>query len=472
MISYKIIFKNILTLSVSELIGRIINFVSFALLARIISPDGFGIINFAASFISYFLLIVNFGFDTTGTREIAQSRVDPSEYVSKLTSLRLLLAAAGYFFLVTVIYFVELPLIVKTVAAIYGLSLFGNSLLLNWFYKGKEKTLPITIAQIISSFVNLLGIIFFVESPHDLLTAVWVFVISTFFNTTILLVQFYNGGYKFSFRFDKKFFYETIRNSFPIGLSYFLIAIYYNLDQVMLGFMSTQADLGYYAASYKIFYMTIIPASIILNAFFPQMSRFSNDFEKLSQLLGTYSKLMFIAGFFICFFGLLNAEMIIHLVFGKEYFSSALLLKLLLINSALVFINMTYGNPLLAWNRDRQYLTAITLGAVTNVVLNFILIPVYKSTGAAVATVISEAVVFVGVAYYYRQYTGTFYFPLFAKVFMSGLISYILAEIFGSNKYFGLMNGFIFITLFILFLILLKVISFRNFKSILQIDEG
>lgn len=472
MISYKIIFKNILSLSVSELAGRILNFVSFALLARIISPDGFGIINFAVSFISYFLLIVNFGFDTTGTREIAQGGYDPSEYVSKLTSLRLLLAFAGYFFLLTVIYFVELPFIVKAVISIYGLSLFANALLINWFYKGIEKTLPITIAQIVSALANLLGIILFVSSPHDLPAAIWIFVLTSFINAVILLAQFFNEGHKFDFRFDKKFFYGTIRNSAPIGLSYFLIGIYYNLDQVMLGFMSTQSDLGCYSAAYKIFYVVIIPSSIILNAFFPQMSRFSNDFEKLPQLLGTYSKLMFIAGFFICFFGLLNAGTIIHLIFGGEYFSSVLLLKLLLINAALVFVNMTYGNPLLAWSRNRQYLTAIMFGAVTNVVLNFVLIPVYKSTGAAVATICSEVVVFGGVFYYYRKYTGVIHFPLLAKVFMSGLISYILAEVFGSQKYFGLLNGFIFTVLFILFLILSKVISSRNFKSILQIYEG
>ncbi|MBI1937279.1 MAG: flippase [Ignavibacteriales bacterium] len=472
MISYKIIFKNILSLSVSELIGRMLNFVSFALLARIILPDGFGIINFAFSFASYFLLVVNFGFDTTGTREIAQSRCDPSEYVSKLISLRLLLAVAGYFFLITVIYFVKIPSLVKTAVSIYGLSLFTNALLINWFYKGIEKTLPISIAQIVSALANLLGIIFFVHLSHDLLTAVWIVVFSSFLNAVILLAQFYKSKYKLSLRIDKIFFYETVRNSSPIGLSYFLIGIYYNLDQVMLGFMSSQSDLGYYSAAYKIFYIVIIPASIILNAFFPQMSRFSNDFEKLSQLLGTYSKLMFIAGFFICFFGLLNAETIIHLIFGGEYFSSVLLLKLLFINTVLVFINMTYGNPLLAWNRNRQYLTAIALGAVINVVLNFILIPAYKSTGAAAATICSEAVVFGGVFYYYRKYTGVIHFPLLAKVFMSGLISYILAAVFDSQKYFGLLNGFIFTVLFILFLILSKVISFRNFKSILQIYEG
>ncbi len=68
------IFKNLISLASAEVISKIIALITAAYLGRILKPEGFGILGFATAFVSYFLLMVNFGLDTYGTRETAKDK--------------------------------------------------------------------------------------------------------------------------------------------------------------------------------------------------------------------------------------------------------------------------------------------------------------------------------------------------------------------------------------------------------------
>ncbi|MHB8336405.1 MAG: oligosaccharide flippase family protein [Ignavibacteriaceae bacterium] len=68
------IFKNLISLASAEVISKIIALITAAYLGRALKPEGFGILGFATAFVSYFLLMVNFGLDTYGTRETAKDK--------------------------------------------------------------------------------------------------------------------------------------------------------------------------------------------------------------------------------------------------------------------------------------------------------------------------------------------------------------------------------------------------------------
>ncbi len=70
----------------------------------------------------------------------------------------------------------------------------------------------------------------------------------------------------------------------------------------------------------------------------------------------------------------------------------------------IVGLNIFLGNPLLAWNRRKLYMIAISLGAILNVALNIIFIPGYSYIGSAWATVASEIIVFLTFLIIYLKY--------------------------------------------------------------------
>jgi O-antigen/teichoic acid export membrane protein len=361
------------------------------------------------------VLIINYGTDTLGNREIAKSGLDISVYVSKLVSLRLLTAILLYFIFALFLLLAPISSILKNLFFIYAITFLANAILINWAFRGLEKAFPISMAQLTSSLFSLLALILLVHHPDSEIYVISIFTISSFINAFILLLYFLKSSYHLKFLIDPVFNKEVIIASTPLAISALMINLYYSLDQVMLGIISTQKELGYYAAAYKIILIAIIPGSLILQSFFPQIAKYNNEITQRSRIMNIYARIMLVTGTFITFIGLLFAGEIIRIIFGQTYQSSIPLLRILILNVFFVYINMMFGNPLIAWNKQKQYSYAITAGAIVNVILNFILIPKYFAYGAAVATILSEVAVLFGVSYSHRKFTNDAYIEIILK---------------------------------------------------------
>ena len=421
------IFKNILILSSAEIISRIINFISFAYLARILLVDSFGLINFILALTSFFLIIINCGTDTIGSRDIARNEGNISIYVSKLISFRMIIAFIFYFLFAVVLLFISQSSLVRNSFLIYTFTFFSNALLINWAFRGIERTFPISLAQILSAFLSLIAFIILVHHSDSVIHVILILTMSSFINSFVLLIYFIKYSYRLKFLFDPIFIKEIMKASAPLAISTLMINIYYNLDQVMLGMISTKREVGYYSAAYKIILIAVVPASIILQSFFPQLAKFHNHSKERSRLMNSYARLMFTTGIFFTSMGILFAREIIRIVFGSEYEDSVPLLRILILNVFLVYLNMTYGNPLIAWNEQKHYSYVIAVGAFVNIVLNFILIPGYLAYGAAISTILSEVAVFTGLIYMHWKTTNY----LHSKILLRSASSFLTVMILG-----------------------------------------
>ncbi|MHB8931105.1 MAG: flippase [Melioribacteraceae bacterium] len=421
------IFKNILILSSAEITSRIINFISFAYLARILLVDSFGLINFILALTSFFLLIVNYGTDTIGGKDIAMNEMDISIYVSKLISFRLIIAFIFYFLFAVVLLFISQSSLIKNSFLIYTFTFFSNALLINWVFRGIERTFPISLAQILSALFSLIAFIILVHHSDSVIHVISILTLSSFINSFVLIIYFIKYSHRLKFLFDPIFIKEIMKASTPLAVSALMINIYYNLDQVMLGMISTKHELGYYAAAYKITLLAVVPSSIILQSFFPQLAKFHNQSKERARLMNSYTRLMFTSGIFFTSMGILFAGEIIRIVFGSEYEASVPLLRILTLNVFLVYLNMTYGNPLIAWNKQKHYSYVIAVGAFVNIVLNFILIPKYLAYGAAIATILSEVAVFAGLIYIHWKTTN----DLYSKILLRSASAFLTVMIFG-----------------------------------------
>ncbi len=399
------IFKNLITLTSAEVVSKIISLLTAVYLARVLKPEGFGILGFASAFVSYFLLMVNFGFDTYGTREIAKEKSITAKLVNNILSIRLLFAVIWYLIFALIVLMISKPLTVKLVLLITAINLFVNAISLNWVFMGLEKMWLISIRQVMTNLIALIGVVLFVSSEKNIVIAVLIITLSSVINTSWLF-QVYRKWYNeiklsFNFNYWKRILYE----SFPLMFSAFMIAIYYNLDMVMLGYMKSETDVGIYSAAYRVFLVGIIPFSLILNSFFPTLSKIgltkSKEFKKV---ISQYAVLMLTTAIIISAIYYFNSKTIIEILFGQRFTDSIFPLSILSINIFVIGANMFFGNPLIAWGKQKKYSIAIALGAASNIILNILLIPKYSYLGAAYATLISEVVVFVGVFILFNFY--------------------------------------------------------------------
>lgn len=465
MIAAKKILKNLFSLSAAQIISKIIGLFTTAYLARVIRPQGFGMIGFAAAFVSYFSLMVNLGFDTLGVRETARNKDNIVKYVNNTITIRLLMATIGYALLAGVVSVLDKPLLVKNILYITGLGLFASAFFLNWVFQGIERMEIIAICQIFTSLLSLAGILLLVHNPDDVLWAVTAIVVSNAVNTFLMCAIYIKSFGKISLSFDAAIWKKMFAAALPMGFSAFMIAIYYNMDMVMLGFMRTETEVGYYSAAYKVLLLSLIPAGIILNVFFPQLSIANGNFSRMKFLMQKYSAAMFIVGAFLSVMGIAFADQIVNIIFGYGFRQSIFLLQILMIDTIFVYVNMTYGNPLLAWDRETFYMYAIMAGGFGNVILNLLLIPHYGATGAAIATVLSEVIVLGGVSHFHFKVSQSLYLVILIKILAIALISLMIAHLMRSFGIDFIITSFSTVFGFCCFNLIFRTVNLRELKS-------
>ena len=394
------IAKNFLSLSAAEIFARIISLITFAYLARVLTPNGFGVIGFAAAFVSYFVLIVNFGLDDYGAREIAKNEESSSRYVNAIVSFKLITVIPLFILLTACAFLFASDSTIRIAIILAGINLFSSSISVDWFYQGIQKMGYIAVRQAAASTLNFVLIIIFVSNPSDVLLAVGISSFSFLVNALLLFGVYNKTVNRFRFEKSKQVLKQILIESMPIAVSSFMIAVYYNLDMVMLGYMKGEYEVGIYNAAVKIFLLGNISYILVLKTFYPSLSKIglsgSGEF-KTNYRNYFYSMLSFgiITSLIIFFF----APLIITIIYGSAYSGSVDVLKIFGMNSIVVCINMIFGNPLVAWGRQKSYSIIVGSGAVSNIILNFLLIPTYSYYGASIATLASEMVVFIGLVY-------------------------------------------------------------------------
>src|SRR5690606_333160 len=212
----------------------------------------------------------------------------------------------------------------------------------------------------------------------------------------------------------------------PIAASTFMIAVYYNLDQVMLGLLRSEAEVGLYAAGARALTAALMPAMVLIQAFFPTLSGAWGDLEATRARMRVFASAMIPIGIPLGVAAALLARPLLVLFAGEAFAPGAPAFAILMANASLVYLNVLFGQPLLAWDRQRTYMLAVGSGAAANVVLNFLLIPSHGMVGAAAATIAAEGAVFAWMATAHVRLVGQAYLGVLARTALATALGVVL----------------------------------------------
>lgn len=389
----KKVLSNFVALSFGESSSKLLGFVSTIYLARILGTDGYGQYAFVLAIYSYFALLANPGFETVGTREVAKGKYSVELLFGSIFVLRVFFSAIAFILLLLFALLFRFENTTRVLLITQGLNLLLTPLLIQFVFRGLTEMKYVSLARILQSGLFLLFVIIFVQDKEALLYLPILFLVSTAVSLGPLFFLYRKRFGSFSLSTSDETRRYILRVSTMVGVSSFMVLIYYNLDSVMLGFLRSSHEVGLYAAAYKIVLLLTTVPGMILASFFPFLSK-NRDEEGYEKMLQKYLDVMFVVGVPVGFMGYYAADWVIQVVFGSPFQPAAMPLRILLFNVSLVFINMAYANPLLAWGEEKAYLKVVIGGAVTNVISNLVLIPPYGMAGAAISTLASEVVVF------------------------------------------------------------------------------
>lgn len=428
------ILKNFLSLLSAGIVTSLLSFVAIIYLARVLGPGDFGKINFAIAIVVYLTLIANLGLPLLGTREIARKREKIRDYLGSIVTLRLCLALFGFGLLLLMAFLLNKPLEIKYLIILYGLGIIPSALTPDWAFQGVEKMEYIGIGHILASGIYLGLVLWFVKSSKQLLLVPCFQVVGNLLAAGLLLSILVKNFGKPKFRFNLIFWRSLIRQSIPIGFTLIMIRIYYGVDTIMLGFMKSDKDVGYYNAAYKIIMLLFLVIGAYCSAIYPVISNYyKTSLNSLKQLLEITTKLMISALLPLAIGGTIIAKSIMRLLYGAGYDNGIVALQILLWVLAIMSINVAQAWGLLGCDRQKQFLMGAVAITLSNIILNFMLIPPFGLIGAAIATVSAEGIACV---IYRIQFQKIIKIP-FAKPVLKSLFA---SSIMGLFLYWGLNN--------------------------------
>jgi len=217
--------------------------------------------------------------------------------------------------------------------------------------------------------------------------------------------------------------------SWPLALTGFTYLFVSKTDKVLLGYFLTSKDVGIYTPALVIANLLIFISSAFKYIFLPIVSEhFSKkDMAGLEPLFKSTSKWNFLIVLPIFLFILMFPKEILTILYGSRYTSGYVALIILSLGISINDFAGTSANILVAGGRTKLNLACEVIAAVTNIVLNVILIPIYGIVGAAVATGISYLTRNISsLSFVYRVYGIHPYTKNYLNIVFSGLVAAVI----------------------------------------------
>ncbi len=427
-------FKNTFWLGVSSAIQMFFGFFVSIFLARYLGNIDYGKYVFVFSFTGLFGILVEFGFSNFLINEIARDKSKLKDYLENVLALKIIISILFLFLVFLLLYFTNKPLEVKIFIYISSIAIIFNSFTTVFYsvFRAYEQMKNEAIIIVALAIINFVLVFFAIFKEFPLLVFFEINLLVSILGFLLALLFVRRKFVLFSLRRNIALWKRILKNIIPFVLSGIFMSIYFYTDQVMLSFLKGDQATGWYGAVYKIFSVFFGLSAVYFGVFYPVVSRlYTESREKLELLLKTTLKISFIIFLPISLIIFLLAKPIMLLLYGNDFLGGVLALQIIIWIILLFFISPVYSNTLLACSQRKVFTIGTLLGTITNVVLNFLLIPAYSLNGAAAATLISQLVVFIYMFYMlskkiiYINFLCYIAKPLIASIFM-GVFVYLL----------------------------------------------
>lgn len=420
--------------------------ITFPYVSRILMPSGVGKVNFATSVINYFSMIAQLGIPTYGIRACARVRDDREKLTRtahELLFINIVMSIISYLGLFIALLTVPRLQSERLLYVIVSFTIILTTIGMEWIYKALEQYTYITVRSLIFKFISVVAMLLLIHSKSDYLLygAISIFAASASNIFNFINVHKYIGLRPVG-NYNVRQHLKPVMIFFSMSVA---TTVYTNLDTVMLGFMKNDAEVGYYTAAVKIKNILVSIVTSLGTVLLPRASYYIqkgeiDQFKFLSKKALNFVCLL--ATPLVIYF-ILYAKQGILLLSGKAYGPAVLPMQLIMFTVLFIGMsNITGIQILVPLGYERIVLYSVISGAITDLVINFILIPGLASSGAAIGTLVAEAVVLI-VQYFSvrKQIPDLFQSVKYYKI----VIAIILAS--AGSFWVSFLNLHIFITL-------------------------
>lgn len=381
------------------------------ILARSLSVEEYGLFFGLYSLISLFSSIRDFGFLEAITKFIAEFKAKGKNELLKASIVYVAFITIGLSFLILIIIVLFSKIISNkyahdssanliVIAIAISFFIYGGELLLRHLFQGFQKMSYFSSISLVKTVLLLVFSVIFINLGFGLMGVSISYILAPL--VVILIYAFlfirytFPDFFKIKMQFNKELMKKMVYFAIPATLSQGASALICYTDNIVLTFSSTIKYVGIYNVA--------LPTAMLINQLFsplrfvlyPMASELwaKNEITQLNKGLQIIYKYSFMIILPILVIIITYSELIINILFGPKYIEANMALKILSIGMFLLSLSQINIILLGAAGMPKINMKTTFISAVINLILNVLLIPYYGIIGAAIATTISFACMF------------------------------------------------------------------------------
>lgn len=360
---------------------------------RYLGPEQFGLLSYSTAFVSLFAAVANLGLYGIVVRDIVRHPENREEIIGTALFLKCI---GGFFCLLlslAVIFLVrhgdsQVHWLVGIIAA--GM-IFQSLDVFDFWFQSQLQSKYTSFANIPGFVAMTIVRITLIISGASLVAFAWAAFFDLLLAGVGLLSAYQLATRRLgSLRVNRKLAGRLLSDSWPVIFAGLMLMVYSRIDQVMIGQMLDEKSVGFYAAAVKLAELWYFFPTLILNSMLGMIVAAKEEGENIyyHRLQQVFDVMAIVSYLFILPLALFSGKIMVFM-YGDAYASAAPVLTVYVVSGIFVFLGHTREYWVTVENITRFSMYSTAVGAILNILLNFVLIPVYGNLGAAYATLVS-----------------------------------------------------------------------------------
>lgn len=385
-------FSNVIWDMGGKVFQMILTLVVGMLTARYLGPSNYGVIGETASYVSFFSVICQLGFNSTAVKEIMDNKEREGEILGTSIFFRVCTSLISTVAITCLLYILkDGDKVIVWVAFLQSLSLIFQSFeMIHYWYQSRLET---HISVKIQSFAYVIMAGYKIALLAFGKSVEW-FAFSTALEMAVVavaLIFIYSRGEGKKLTVSISAGKEMLKRSYHFILSGLMVTIYSEMDKIMLGEMLSEAAVGFYTAATKVSSMWSFVLIALINSSRPLIISSRNNSQELyvKQNKRLYAAVIWIgiaAGLGVTVLG----KWIIYFMYGEAYLPATSSLQISAWYTMFAMLGTARGIWIVCENKAKYVKYYLGIGAVLNIALNYLLIPSFGPGGAAAATLATQ----------------------------------------------------------------------------------
>ena len=453
-----------------QLLVIILPIITTPYVTRVFSSDDLGTYGYFNSIVTYFILLATLGVANYGTKVISGHRKEIEKNFWGIYSLQL--GATVLSLILYALLCLTLPFMQNPVAYILGLSLFSKGLDISWLFQGLEDFRKITVRNITVKLVGVASIFLFVKSANDLY--LYVFLLTIF--ELLGQLSMWLPAREFIGRphFDIDYARHHLKPVILLFLPQVAISLYVTLDRTMLGALASTKDVGIYDQALKLVNILLTLVTSLGSVMLPRVAHLlATGNHKAVNRMHEISFLIYNLVIFPIMAGMLIVnDDFVQFFLGQDFQDARYAIAIMVFRMFFIgWTNIMGIQILIPHNKNKEFMMSTTVPAIISVGLNLLLLPKLGYIGAAIVSVLTEALVWGIQLFYTRSYLKevSIMKTMLKILVASGLMYIVLFLLEPIVTFTPMLNVVVYavlgVVIYLVCIVLLKVVNLKDLKQ-------